>query len=199
MEIKGERIRINELKVEDVFLMRKWGFHETPLLEDYNFPEMNDEDIKIWYRIKTQSPFNKYYAIRNEKEKLIGYMGIKKIKTFRRQSTLGIVLDPNQVNKGYGTEVLEVFLNYYFTEMKMKKMILEVSSFNRRAYSVYEKLGFVEEGYYLDEFSNPYINKSDPYFIEEKSSFVIDGGKIYNYTHRMVLTKERFFNKRKNP
>ena len=114
-------------------------------------------------------------------------------------STLGIVLDPNQINKGYGTEILKVFLDYYFNEMKMLKMELEVSSFNKRAYNVYKKLGFIEEGYYLDEFCNPYIDKKDPYFIEAKSSFVIDGKKIYNYIHRMVLSKKRYFNIRRNP
>ena len=199
MELKGDRIKINILKVEDVFFMREWGIHETPLLEDYNFPEMDDKEIKIWYKMKTRSPFNEYYAIRNEDEKLIGYMGIKHIKKFKRKSTLGIVLDPNQVNKGYGTEILEVFLNYYFTEMKMKKMILEVSAFNKRAYRLYEKLGFVKKGYHLDEFCNPYINKEDPYFLEEKSAFVIDEEKIYNYVYRMTLTKKIFFKTRKNP
>lgn len=197
--VKGDRIRIERLKVSDVFLMRTWGLHDTPLLEDYNFPEMNDDEIKIWYKMKTRSLFNKYYGIRDEEEKLVGYMGIKDIKVLRRISTLGIVLDPNHVNKGYGTEILEVFLQHYFTKMKMRKMVLEVSSFNKRAYRVYEKLGFIEEGYYLDEFFNPYIDREDPYFIEAKSSFVIDGKKIYNYIYRMVLSKERFFSRRKGP
>ncbi len=199
MEIKGDKIIIDRLKLDDVFLMREWGFHDTPLLEDYNFPKMNDKEIKMWYRIKTKSIFNKYYGIRNEEEKLIGYMGIKDIKHFRRISTLGIVLDPNYINKGYGTEILEVFLNEYFTNMRMRKMLLEVASFNKRAHRVYEKIGFIEEGYYLDEFCNPYINRNDPYFLEEKSSFVIDGENIYNYIYRMILTKKRFFNIRKNP
>ena len=199
MELKGDRIRISKLKVEDVFLMRRWGVHETPLLEDYNFPEMDDKEIKIWFKIKTRSPFNEYYALRNEDEKLIGYMGIKHIKKFRKKSTLGLVLDPNQLDKGYGTEILDLFLNYYFTEMKMKKMILEVSAFNKRAYRLYEKLGFLEQGYHLDEFCNPYIDKVDPYFLEEKSAFVIDGEKIYNYVYRMALTKKDFFKMRNNP
>lgn len=199
LEIKGERIRIKKLKLEDIFLMRKWGFHETPLLEDYNFPKMNDREIKVWYRMKTASIFNKYYGIRNEEGKLIGYMGIKKIKYLRRQSTLGIVLDANYVNKGYGTEILEVFLEYYFTELRMKKIELEVADYNHRAKKVYEKIGFIEEGYYLDEFFNPHIDKKDPYFIEAKSSFVIDEGNLYNYIHRMILTKKRFFNRKKDP
>ncbi|HEY8363288.1 MAG TPA: GNAT family N-acetyltransferase [Tissierellaceae bacterium] len=193
MEIKGRRVTIRELQLEDVFEMRKWGKHENPLLEDYNFPDMTDREIRLWYKMKVNSMFNKYYGIRNEHNELIGYMGIKGIKIFRREATLGIVLDPNHVNQGYGTEILDTFLNYYFTQMKMRKMILEVAEFNKRAYRVYEKIGFKPVGYYLDEFFNQNLDLTDPHYLAEKSSFVISGEKIYNYIYKMVLTKKRFF------
>ena len=114
LEIKGKRVIIRELQLKDVFLMREWGTHENPLIEDYNFPPMNDKEIKIWYAMKANRLFNKYYGIRNEEGKLIGYMGIKDIKVIKRESTLGIVLDPNQVNKGYGTEILDTFFKALF-------------------------------------------------------------------------------------
>lgn len=199
MEIRGDRVLIKKLMVADVYLMRKWGYHDTPLLEDYNFPVMNDDEIKIWYKIKTGKSSNNYFSIRNENGRLIGYMGIKNIKKIRKKSTLGLVLDPLQVNKGYGSEILEVFLYYYFTEMNMNKMELEVSSYNKIAYRVYEKIGFIEEKSYLTEFFNPYIDKNDPYLLAEKSSFVIKDEKIYNYVYRMTLTKERFFSLRQDP
>lgn len=197
LEIRGERVIIRDLQLEDVFNMKNWGTHENPLIEDYNFPPMNDKEIKLWYKMKTNRLFNKYYGILNEDNRLIGYMGTKDIKVIRRESTLGIVLDPNYVNKGYGTEILDTFLEYYFTEMKMKKMILEVAEFNKRAYRVYEKVGFLPVGYYLDEFFDSNLNLTNPYYLEEKSSFVITNKKIYNYIYKMVLNKKRFFKLRK--
>ena len=196
LEIKGERITIRRLEIKDVFHMRKWGKHKNPLLEDYNFPTMSDRGIKNWYKRKVSSIFNKYYGIRNEDQELIGYMGIKDIKYIRKISTLGIVLDANHMNKGYGTEILDNFLQYYFTEMKMRKMILEVAEFNKRAYAVYKKIGFKPCGYYLDEFFNSKLDLNNPYYLKEKSSFVIDGETIYNYIYKMTLSKDRFFNKR---
>ena len=197
MEIKGERIIIDKLKLEDVYEMRTWGFHENPLIEDYNFPPMNDDEIKSWYRRKTRTIYNKYYSIKDRDGKLIGYMGIKDIKRFRRQSTLGIVMDPSNIDKGYGTETLETFLNYYFTEMKMKSMLLEVAEFNKRAYRVYEKMGFRPIGYYLDEFFDSNLDLTNSYYLEEKSSFVIKEEKIYNYIYKMKVTKKRFMELRK--
>ena len=196
MEIKGERIIINKLKLEDVYKMRSWGSHENPLIEDYNFPPMNDYEIKIWYKRKTNTIFNKYYSVKDREGKLIGYMGIKEIKRFRRQSTLGIVFDPNSVDKGYGTETLETFLNYYFTEMKMRTMLLEVAEFNKRAHRVYGKIGFKAIGYYLDEFFNQRLDLTNSYYLKEESSFVIKDKKIYNYIYKMKINKKDFMKSR---
>ncbi|MFA7532992.1 MAG: GNAT family N-acetyltransferase [Tissierellaceae bacterium] len=196
MKIKGPRVTIGDLKLDDVFQMSRWGKHDNPLLGDYNFPDLSAREVNKWYRLKVGSIFNKYFSIRNEDGELIGYMGIKDIKFIRRISTLGIVLDPTHMNKGYGTEILDTFLTYYFTDMKMRKMILEVAEFNKRAYRVYEKVGFRPIAYYLDEFYNHELDLMDPHYLEHKSSFVIDGKKIYNYIYKMVIKKKRFFSLR---
>ncbi len=193
MEIIGDRIRIRPLKVEDVYHMRNWGYHENPLLWDYNFPFMTDEGIEKWYRIKSSKFLNKYFGVSNESNILIGYMGIKSIRRIRRESTLGIVFDPNYINMGYGTETLKYFLRYYFTDMKMKRMYLEVAEFNTRAYRVYEKMGFKPVGYYLDEFHNPDLDLNNIYFLNAKTTFVITDKKIYNYIYKMRLNKVDFF------
>ncbi|NLN14757.1 MAG: GNAT family N-acetyltransferase [Tissierellia bacterium] len=192
MKIIGDRVTIRPLQLEDVFYMRNWGCHDNPLLSDYNFPNMTDEQIKKWYKHKTSSFFNKYYGVLNEDKRLIGYFGIKDIKYLKRESTLGVVFDPNFINKGYGTETLREYLKYYFNHMKMKRMYLEVAEFNKRAMRVYEKLGFKINGYYLEEFHDHKLDLNNKYFQEAKSCFVIVNEKIYNYIYRMKLEKYDF-------
>ena len=192
MKIKGLKVDIEKLELKDVFDMRKWGIHENPLLEDYNFPMMNDNEINIWYKMKTARLSDKYFAIKDKEGILIGYMGIKDIKIFRKVSTLGIVLDPDKINQGYGTDVLETFLNHYFTDMKMKKMLLEVSLFNKRAYNLYKKMGFEIDKKYKEEFFDQHMDLRDPYYLKEESSFEISGEKIYNYIYKMSLTRKRY-------
>ncbi len=195
MILKGERVTIRPLKVEDVFLMRNWGFHDNPLLSDYNFPVMSDNEVNAWYKYKTLPWFNKYYGVLNEDMELIGYMGIKNIKKVKKESTLGIVFDPNFVNKGYGSETLNIFLKYYFKELNMKKMYLEVAEFNKRAYKVYEGIGFKPIGYYLDLFENDSLDLNNSYYLEHKSSFVLRGKKIYNYIYKMKLSRLDYLNR----
>lgn len=192
MEIRGKRVKIRPLKLKDVYAMRYWGFHEDPLFEDYNFPLLTDQELLYWYKAKTASFFNKYYAIYNEKDILVGYMGIKKIRRIVRKSTLGLVMDPTYMDQKYGSESLASFLNYYFEEMKMRSMDLEVAEFNKRAYRVYEKMGFRQRGYYLDEFPNQHLDLQNDYYLRAKSSFVISEQKIYNYIYYMTLKKKDF-------
>lgn len=192
MEIRGSRIIIKPLELDDIYKMKMWGFHDNPLISDYNFPPMTDKEIEKWYKNKTATWKNKYYGIFNEENFLIGYLGIKDLKLLKKESTLGLVFDPNYVSKGYGTETLKTFLKYYFFEMGMKRMYLEVAEFNIRALRLYENMGFKKNGYYLDYFFDQKIDLNSSYYLSEESSFVISNKKIYNYIYRMILDKEDF-------
>lgn len=192
MIIEKKRITISPLSMEDAKSMRSWGTHETVLLYDYNFPYEEDREIKKWFRYKTFTIWNKYFGIHNEKGILVGYLGIKQKDFFRRSSFLGIVFDPKHIDKGYGTESLEIFLPYYFNEMKMKTLYLEVAEFNKRAIHLYEKFGFVPFEYYTDLFPVEGINRYHPEIMASKSYFVFKDEKIYNYIYKMKLTRKKY-------
>lgn len=189
----GKRIKICSLQVKDVHEMKEWGNHTNPLFEDYNFPKLNDEEIEEWFRIKTGKRNKKCYSVYNEEGKVIGYLAIKDIKRFRKRATLGIVFDPNYINKGYGTETIKTFLNYYFTQLNMKILILHVARFNKRAIRCYEKCGFVKIKEYLKKLESQNINVFEhDMFKEIREDFVIKKGVIYNYFHVMKIGKKQF-------
>lgn len=196
MELKGNRIRITPMKLEDVYSLKKWGSHENPLLADYNLPQLSDKELKEWYYYKTNRARQKYFSVFNEENKMIGYFGIKQIRRILKDAVLGIVFDPNYVNQGYGTETIRTFLDYYFNVLNMRRLYLEVTKYNKRALRCYEKSGFKIVGEYLDEFFNQNIDRNNPYFLREQSSFVIKKGKIYNYIYKMEIDKKAFLEMR---
>lgn len=196
MELRGNRIKITPMKLEDVYNFKNWGIHENPLLADYNLPQLSHRELEEWYYHKTNRANQKYFSVFNEENKLIGYFGIKRIRKILKDAVLGIVFDPNYVNQGYGTETIRTFLDYYFNVLKMRKLYLEVSKFNRRALRCYEKNGFKIVGEYLDEFFDQNIDVNNPYFVEEQSSFVIKKGKIYNYIYKMEIDRKAYLKER---
>lgn len=190
--IEGKRVKIGEFNIQDVYFMRNWGKHDNPLFEDYNFPQMDDDEIVEWYESKTLGMNKKYFSVYNEHDRFIGYLGIKHIRRMLKESTLGIVFDPNFLNEGYGTEAIKTFLKYYFSDLGMKTLILEVAKFNKRALRCYEKCGFVIVDEYIRRFFDESLDINSPYFQNEIDSFVIKFGRIYNYIYKMKIDKERF-------
>ena len=77
MEIKGERVTIRNLRLEDVFEMRKWGYHDNPLLEDYNFPHMSDKEIRLWYRMKVNNLLINTLALEMKMMSLLAIWGLR--------------------------------------------------------------------------------------------------------------------------
>jgi RimJ/RimL family protein N-acetyltransferase len=47
---------------------------------------------------------------------------------------------------GYGSDAIRVLLRFAFLEMNLNRVGLEVMSYNIRAITTYERLGFVHEG-----------------------------------------------------
>lgn len=198
MELVGKNLILAPLTMNDAYDMRAWGQHDSILFGDYNFPYINDVEVKRWFRFKTFTWRNRYFSVRDKSGKLVGYMGIKNKKLLKRTAFLGIVFDPDYINKGLGTEAMDIFLPYFFDTLRMKGLLLEVAEFNERAIHVYEALGFKKTAYYLDLFPNQEADTSDLEFSRWKSCFVFDGEKIYNYIYEMKLTKDVYLSRKRS-
>ena len=82
-----------------------------------------------------------------EPNKIIGNCAIQNIECRNRACTCGITIgEKNYQNKGYGTEVMELLVEYGFDILNLNRIELSVYEFNSRAFKTYQKVGFIEEG-----------------------------------------------------
>lgn len=82
-----------------------------------------------------------------EKDKLIGNCGIHQIDNINRTAVLGIFIgDKEERNKGYGTEVMNLMLDFGFNYLNLHSIKLDLMEFNERALKCYQKCGFKEYG-----------------------------------------------------
>ena len=88
----------------------------------------------------------KYLSIVNEKEIIVGYITFKEINEFKNLYVLGIIIDKNFWNIGYGQDSIKILLKYLFMDMAAHRVELQVLDFNLRAIECYKKCGFVLEG-----------------------------------------------------
>ncbi len=192
MKIKRDDYIIRDLEAKDGYLLREWGTFDDPILYGYNYSDMTEAETRYWYNSK-RFPFRtQYYVAINNDGHMIGYMGIKEINRFTQSAKLGIVLDPNFVSKGYGTKLLKDFLDYYFNELKMIRMVLEVNSWNERAIKLYEKMGFSEYATSYQMFENQQIDLDNPAYDQVRDCFEIRNGRIYNEIIKMSLSRKDY-------
>lgn len=199
MDKVGDRIKVRRLKREDVDRMLLWGKHESPEFLHYNFPELSEEERDLWYKMKTGDFGKRCFAIEDMEENLVGYISLRNIKFFRRQSELGIVFDPNKMSKGYGTDGLYKFLDIYFNNLGMRRLILKVAKFNKRALRCYQKCGFEIFQEVFHEFEEQNLGTLTMKKIEESNrEFTMRNGRLMTGYYYMHITREKYLFHKEN-
>lgn len=82
-----------------------------------------------------------------EDDRLIGFLAIHSIEWNNQAGILSMGIgDPAYQGSGYGTDALNLGLNYAFNELNLFRVGLDVIASNTRAIHTYEKAGFKHEG-----------------------------------------------------
>ncbi|BCN32144.1 GNAT family N-acetyltransferase [Anaeromicropila herbilytica] len=154
-KLVGEHIYLSPMNVEDAATYVKWlnDFSVTDGIGS-SFRVADLESEKKW--ILDNAGNYQFAIVRLEDDKLLGNCGINSIDHLRQCAEVGLFIgEEENRNKGYGTEVLDLLLDYGFHYLNLNNIMLKVFSFNERAISCYKKVGFKEIGrrrkaYYLN-------------------------------------------------
>ena len=108
-------------------------------------------------QITTLNTENKNFNIIEIKnDKLIGTIGLEHFNWINRSAVLGIFIgDENFRNNGFGTEAINLLLEYGFKYLNLHSIKLSLLSVNERAHKCYLKCGFKDTGlsreqYFID-------------------------------------------------
>ena len=116
----------------------------SPSLDLYSIDETRD----FVKNVIINSNSSKSYIIEDIENNIpIGIMSLVKIDSKNRNAECIIDIgDKGYWGKGYGTEALNILLEYAFLELNLHRISLRVFSFNDKAIRLYDKLGFYKEG-----------------------------------------------------
>ena len=80
-------------------------------------------------------------------DELIGSVGLAHINWINRSAVLGVFIgDEKYRNNGYGTEAINLLLEYSFRYINLHSIRLELLDINERAHKCYLKCGFKDMG-----------------------------------------------------
>ena len=192
--LKGEKVLIRPLKREDIDKRLKWKPYPDPLYSHYNLRNSSEYDKEVWYLKRKSDVSAVWLAIDNPDGQLIGFVSLYKIDPKNKIAWFGIYLGYDFINQGLGTEATLTLLRYYFDELKLEKLFLDVASHNKGAMRCYEKCGF--------EFIRKKYNEHDPRmnidifgderFRDVRKYFLKQGEKILVEFEEMGISKGRW-------
>jgi len=149
--IKGKRIKLAPLKREYIDIFLKW--FNDPEITQYliMYKPLTRDFEEEWFDAIKHQEDRVYFSIllldEENPEKIIGNCAIQNINVKNRACSCGITIGEKEYQGiGYGTEAMEMLVEYGFNTLNMNRIELVVYEFNIRAYKSYKKVGFIEEG-----------------------------------------------------
>lgn len=111
------------------------------------------DSTRSWYERNKQNDKRRDFSF-VDNDVLVAMGGFTSIDEAVGKAELYIFVNPDIHGKGFGKESIEIMCKYGFEEMGLKKIYLYTNSDNSIARHIYEKLGFVLEGYMPQEIMN---------------------------------------------
>ena len=146
-KLVGDRIYLSPRNAEDVETFVKWlnDFEVT----DYTgrSSALMDLDAEKEYLATKKNNVMPFVIVKLENDEMIGTIGFDKIDYTNKVATLGIMIgEKENREKGYGTEAINLLLDYGFNYLNLNSVNLDVMEFNERGIACYKKCGFKEMG-----------------------------------------------------
>lgn len=143
----GERIYLSPRNNEDIEKFTEWlnDFGTTDYIGRSAYITTLEGE-KRYFEESSNKNYNFFIVTLNE-DKLIGTVGLENYDSINRTAVLGIFIgDKDYRSKGYGTEAIQLILDYGFNYLNLNNIKLDLMSFNERALKCYKKCGFKEYG-----------------------------------------------------
>jgi len=163
----GERIYLKPLEKADLVYIRKWANDPEirrltgevkPMTQagaDDFLERVRSDKNRVWFVIALK-----------ENGKVIGETGLLRMFQAWRTTDLSIIIgDKEEWGKGYGTEAVNLLLDYAFGYLNFHRVAVGVVGFNEMALRFYEEVGFKKEGiqrdgYYYDHKYHDFVMMS---------------------------------------
>ncbi|WP_173917720.1 GNAT family N-acetyltransferase [Halobacillus sp. Marseille-Q1614] len=146
--LHGHRVHLGTVKDEHLTEIKTW-FNSSHFMRRFDAVAARPktlESLKEWRDEAMNSDKSFLFSI-CDGDKFIGYVELSSILWNQRNGWVAIAIgNPDYKAKGYGTEAMDLLINYAFHELNLHRLQLTVFEYNQPAIWLYEKLGFTYEG-----------------------------------------------------
>lgn len=147
---EGKKVRLRSLEPEDYHFFYQWNLDTNTQknLAWIWFPT-SMANIKDWIKKEVEKdPTNEdhFFVIETLAGKTIGSINANNISKNDGSFRYGLGIIESERKKGYATDAIRIFLNYYFNELRYHKVNAAVYEFNESSLKLHQRFGMIQEG-----------------------------------------------------
>lgn len=147
--LTGSKVYLSPCQPEDAPLWTKWLNDPEVTLplgdEAYELISLHDQEEMI--RRGANDHFKPFSIVDLASDQAVGRCLLFNINWVDRRAMMGIFIGEKQLwNQGYGTEALQLVLDYAFNLLNLNSIELGVFALNHNAIHSYQKVGFKQIG-----------------------------------------------------
>lgn len=149
--LSGKSVRLRAIEKEDIPKLVSLRNEEETLINLFSrLPHpisTRAEELECEEGWKKKHKEDAGFLIEKLDGTIIGMCGTKKTRWKDSETTVHIFVGGNENRgQGLGTEAMQLLVRFVFEQMNLRRIKLQVFSFNERAIKSYEKAGFKVEG-----------------------------------------------------
>jgi RimJ/RimL family protein N-acetyltransferase len=152
MFLIGERLYLRPLEKSDLGVLQTWA--NDPELRGLTGETMPSSQVgmeETFERARTDPDRVWFVVVHKETHQVIGEARLLRMFYAWRTTDLSIILgDKTAWGRGFGTEAINLLLDYAFGYLNFHRVSIGVVASNERALRFYEKVGFKREGLQRD-------------------------------------------------
>ncbi len=147
----GEIVKLRAVELSDLSdIMKHWNSYETRVSLGKYVPSSSKEREDWIKKVNEQASKGEAFTfaiVHKETEEFLGTVALKRINMINRGASLSISIhNPENQNKGYGSDATRCILKIGFNVLNLHRIQLHVYEFTSNAVHVYEKIGFKKVG-----------------------------------------------------
>lgn len=135
-------------KIEEKDLETRVKWMNNPFVYStmhYDIPVLL-KNTKLWFE-KNKNAESRIDLVFEEGDEIVAMGGLTGKNDNTLKAELYIFVSPDHQRKGYGTQAVKLLCQYGFEKFGLQKIYLYTDSDNLAAKHLYEKVGFMQEGY----------------------------------------------------
>jgi len=144
----GNKINLRIMEKKDMPIVKEW-VNDIDFIGDFEpITQETIIDLEKQYESLTEG---QWFFIEKKDSIKIGYVAYF-LTGVSKQTEIGYALIPDERRKGYGTEAIQIIIDYLFLSKSINRIQAEINPNNIGSQRVLEKAGFVKEGILRESF-----------------------------------------------